>query len=135
MQRNSSFSFYLFYIKHLNSCSNIQYNNDGVKKMTNEELEKELEIDDYIEDMADLFKILGDKTRTKILASLEKGEKNVSSISEVVGLPISAISHQLRTLRQAKLIKPKKVGKEVFYSLDDDHVSMIFECALAHVKE
>ena len=92
--------------------------------MTNEELEKELEIDDYI-----------DKTRTKILASLEKGEKNVSSISEVVGLPISAISHQLRTLRQAKLIKPKKAGKEVFYSLDDDHVSMIFECALAHVKE
>ena len=107
----------------------------GVKKMTNEELEKELEIDDYIEDMADLFKILGDKTRTKILASLVKEEKNVSSISEVVGLPISAISHQLRTLRQAKLIKPKKVGKEVFYSLDDDHVSMIFECALAHVKE
>ena len=103
--------------------------------MTNEELEKELEIDDYIEDMADLFKILGDKTRTKILASLVKEEKNVSSISEVVGLPISAISHQLRTLRQAKLIKPKKVGKEVFYSLDDDHVSMIFECALAHVKE
>lgn len=107
----------------------------GVKKMTNEELEKELEIDDYLEDMADLFKILGDKTRTKILASLEKGEKNVSSISEIVGLPISAISHQLRTLRQTKLIKPKKVGKEVFYSLDDEHVSMIFECALAHVKE
>lgn len=135
MQSNSSFSFCIFYIKHLNNCSNIQYNNDGVKKMTNEELEKELEIDDYLEDMADLFKILGDKTRTKILASLEKGEKNVSSISEIVGLPISAISHQLRTLRQAKLIKPKKVGKEVFYSLDDDHVSMIFECALAHVKE
>ena len=103
--------------------------------MTNEELEKELEIDDYIEDMADLFKILGDKTRTKILASLVKGEKNVSSISEVVGLPISAISHQLRTLRQAKLIKPKKAGKEVFYSLDDEHVSLIFNCALAHVKE
>ena len=77
MHSNSSFSFCYFYIKHLNSCSNIQYNNDGVKKMTNEELEKELEIDDYIEDMADLFKILGDKTRTKILASLEKGEKNV----------------------------------------------------------
>ena len=135
MKSNSSFSFYLFYIKHLNSCSNIQYNNDGVKKMTNEELEKELEIDDYIEDMADLFKILGDKTRTKILASLEKGEKNVSSISEVVGLPISAISHQLRTLRQAKLIKPKKAGKEVFYSLDDEHVNLLINSAWEHVNE
>ncbi len=96
---------------------------------------EELELDDYIEDMADLFKILGDKTRTKILSVLIKEEMNVSSISELVGLPISAISHQLRTLRQAKLIKPKKVGKEVFYSLDDEHVSLIFKCALEHVKE
>lgn len=95
----------------------------------------ELEIDDYVEDMADLFKILGDKTRTKILSALQKGELNVSNLSEIVGLPISAISHQLRILRQAKLIKPRKVGKEVFYSFDDEHVSMIFECALAHVKE
>ena len=96
---------------------------------------QELEIDDYIEDMADLFKILGDKTRTKILSALQKGELNVSTLSELVGLPISAISHQLRVLRQAKLIKPRKVGKEVFYSRDDEHVALIFECALAHVKE
>lgn len=95
----------------------------------------EIEIDDYLEDMSNLFKILGDMTRTKILAVLEKGEFNVSNISINVGLPISAISHQLRILRQAKLIKPRKVGKEVFYSLDDEHVSKIFECALAHVKE
>lgn len=99
------------------------------------ELENELEINDYIEDIADLFKILGDKTRTRILSILQKGESNVSTISELVGLPISAISHQLRVLRQAKLIKPRKVGKEVFYSLDDEHVEMIFACALAHVKE
>ncbi len=103
--------------------------------MDEKELERELEIDDYLEDMADLFKILGDKTRTKILSVLEKGELNVSSISELVGLPISAISHQLRILRQAKLIKPRKSGKEVIYSLDDEHIAMIFECALAHVKE
>ena len=96
---------------------------------------EELEINDYVEDIADLFKILGDKTRTKILSILQKGESNVSNISELVGLPISAISHQLRVLRQAKLIKPRKVGKEVFYSLDDEHVEMIYACALAHVKE
>ena len=103
--------------------------------MENTNIENVLEIDDYIEDMANLFKILGDITRTKILSCLEKGEFNVSNLSSLVGLPISAISHQLRILRQAKLIKPKKVGKEVIYSLDDDHVSQIFKCALEHVKE
>jgi len=102
--------------------------------MKQEEL-NQIEINDYIEDMADLFKILGDVTRTKILSALFGGELNVSMISEKVGLSISAISHQLRVLRQAKLIKPHKVGKEVYYSLDDEHVSLIFSCALAHVKE
>lgn len=107
----------------------------GGKAMDLEQVKREMEIDDYLEDIANLFKILGDQTRTKILSVLEKQELNVSSISELVGLPISAISHQLRILRQAKLIKPRKVGKEVFYSLDDEHVSLIFNCALAHVKE
>ncbi len=103
--------------------------------MATDIMQREIEIDDYIEDMANLFKILGDVTRTKILAVLEKGELNVSNISIMVGLNISAVSHQLRILRQAKLIKPRKVGKEVMYSLDDDHISQIFNCALAHVKE
>ena len=107
----------------------------GAKVMDVNQMKRNMEIDDYIEDIATLFKILGDKTRTKILSVIEKQELNVSSISELVGLPISAISHQLRILRQAKLIKPRKVGKEVFYSLDDEHVSLIFNCALAHVKE
>ena len=107
----------------------------GAKVMDLKQMKREMEIDDYIEDIATLFKILGDQTRTKILSVIEKQELNVSSISELVGLPISAISHQLRILRQAKLIKPRKSGKEVFYSLDDDHVSQIFNCALAHVKE
>lgn len=100
-----------------------------------EQIKREMEIDDYIEDMASLFKILGDPTRTKILSVLEKGELNVSNISSLVGLPISAVSHQLRILRQAKLIRPKKNGKEVIYSFGDEHVSLIFSCALAHVKE
>lgn len=97
--------------------------------------EREIAIDDYIEDMANLFKVLGDVTRTKILAILEKGELNVSSIAVLVGLNISAVSHQLRILRQAKLIRPRKAGKEVLYSLDDEHISQIFNCALEHVKE
>jgi len=100
-----------------------------------ESSERELIINDYIEDMANLFKILGDTTRTKILAVLEQGEQNVTTISNIVGLNISAISHQLRILRQAKLIKPRKIGKEVLYSFDDEHISHIFSCALEHVKE
>ena len=93
------------------------------------------ERNDYTDEMANLFKVLGDVTRVKILSVLEKGEQNVSSLSSLVGLPISAISHQLRILRTAKLIKGRKDGKEVFYSLDDEHVSMIFNLALVHVKE
>ena len=107
----------------------------GAKSMNSKETNRVTEIDAYVEDIANLFKVLGDKTRTKILSAIEKQEMNVSTISELVGLPISAISHQLRVLRQAKLIKSRKVGKEVFYSLDDEHVSLIFNCALAHVKE
>ncbi len=119
----------------MNSCSNVQYNNSRGVSMDIEELKTTLEIDDYLEDMADLFKVLGDPTRTKILAVLVKGEQNVSNISKAVELPISAVSHQLRILRQAKLVKPRKEGKEVYYFLDDEHVSLIFKCALEHVKE
>lgn len=89
----------------------------------------------YLNDMANLFKVLGDETRTRILSTLEQGEMNVSSIANNVGLPISAVSHQLRVLRQAKLVRTRKAGKEVFYSLDDEHVSLIFKCALEHVME
>lgn len=92
-------------------------------------------MDSSLEDMANLFKVLGDVTRTRILSALQNGELNVSNISLAVNLPISAVSHQLRILRQAKLIKPRKVGKEVFYSLDDEHVSLIFNCAYEHVME
>ncbi len=119
----------------MNICSTIQYNDIGGTNMNDVIVEQEIEINDYLEDIANLFKILGDFTRTKILACLEKGDANVSNISTIIGLPISAISHQLRILRQAKLIRPTKNGKEVYYSLDDEHVSQIFRCALEHVKE
>lgn len=99
------------------------------------EIKSKLEINDVYEDLSDLFKILGDFTRTKILASLSLSELNVTQICEVVDMSKSAVSHQLRILRQAKLIKARKSGKEVYYSLDDDHVNQIYACGLAHVKE
>ena len=86
-------------------------------------------------DVAELFKIFGDSTRTSILATLSAGEMCVCDIGELLGMTKSAISHQLRILRQSKLVKARKSGKEVFYSLSDDHVVKIFEMAIEHVAE
>lgn len=91
--------------------------------------------EDTLDDIAELFKILGDSTRVKILYSLAKGELNVGKICDNVGLNASAVSHQLRVLRQAHLVKSRKKGKEVYYSIDDDHVETIFKCALEHINE
>lgn len=104
----------------------------------NEELKKiadSLPNEDKIYDLAELFKVFGDSTRTKILSCLQIKELCVNDIALVLDMTISAVSHQLRILRQAKLVKSKKIGKEVIYSLDDDHVDKIFECALSHINE
>lgn len=85
--------------------------------------------------LAELFKIFGDSTRTSILSCLEVGELCVSDIAEILNMTISAVSHQLRILKNAKLVKSKKSGKDVIYSLDDDHVSQIIECGLSHINE
>lgn len=103
--------------------------------------EKTLEIlnkmpkDETIYDLAELYKVFGDSTRTKILSALSIEDMNVSELSHLLNMTVSAISHQLRVLRTAKLIKGKKEGKEVIYSLDDNHVVMILECGLSHVRE
>ena len=75
-----------------------------------------------IYDVSDFFKIVGDSTRLRILMSLGCGELCVSDISNVLDMSISAISHQLKALREAKLVKIRKDGKIVYYSLDDDHI-------------
>ena len=90
---------------------------------------------EVIDDLSELFKILGDPTRTKILFVLEQGDFCVSDISNAVSMTKYAVSHQLRLLKQAKLVKCRRDGKEMIYSLDDDHVYTLFECALAHVLE
>lgn len=91
--------------------------------------------DEVINNVSELFKILGDNTRVKILTVLEKDALCVNDICECVNMTKSAVSHQLRILRQAKLVKSIKLGKEVIYSLDDDHVFQIFECAKEHILE
>lgn len=85
--------------------------------------------------VSELFKVLGDATRAKILFVLENASMCVSDICECVEMTPGAVSHQLRVLKQAKLVKCKREGKEMIYSLDDDHVYKLFSCALAHVEE
>ncbi|NLC92077.1 MAG: winged helix-turn-helix transcriptional regulator [Treponema sp.] len=91
--------------------------------------------EDTIYDLAELFKIFGDSTRTKILNCLEIQDLYVGEIAEILNMSVSAVSHQLRVLKTAKLVKGTKEGKEVKYSLDDNHVSIILECGLSHLRE
>ncbi|MDR1971913.1 MAG: metalloregulator ArsR/SmtB family transcription factor [Treponema sp.] len=86
-------------------------------------------------DLADLFKVFGDSTRVGIISALLHAELCVCDIAALLGMSKSAISHQLRTLRQTKLVKYRREGKVVFYSLDDEHVGGIFTQGLVHVRE
>lgn len=94
-----------------------------------------LPADDVVSALAELFKALGDPTRVKILSCLQASDMNVGDIADKLGMTTSAVSHQLRVLRAIKLVKGTKEGKEVRYSLDDDHVTLIMQCGLTHVNE
>lgn len=85
--------------------------------------------------LAELFKIFGDSTRIKILWALDEAEMCVCDISVLLNMTQSAISHQLRVLKQADLVKNRKEGKIVFYSLKDEHVKQIFNQGLNHINE
>lgn len=87
------------------------------------------------EGLAEIFGLLGDRTRVRILHALAQGELCVCDISASLGMTSSAISHQLRLLRTAKLVRARKEGKNVFYSLDDAHVHALMAQGLEHVQE
>ena len=91
--------------------------------------------EDNLIDLADLFKVFGDSTRVKILCALFRAEMCVCDIAVLLGMTKSAISHQLRVLKQSKLVTYRKDGKVVYYSLADDHVKTIFDQGLLHVCE
>ena len=86
-------------------------------------------------DLANLFKMFGDPTRVKILSCLQIRNMYMGELAETLDMTDSAVSHQLRVLRSSKLVKGTKEGKEVKYSLDDDHVTKILEYGLTHVNE
>lgn len=91
--------------------------------------------DGVLRDLAELFKIFGDATRVKILYVLLEAEMCVCDIAQLLGMTQSAISHQLRVLKQSKLIKNRREGKTVFYSLADAHVRAIISQGMDHVTE
>ena len=87
-----------------------------------------------IEKVSRIFKLLSDATRLKILLTLEQGERNVTSIAEVVQMEQSAVSHQLKLLKDNRMVKARREGKTVFYRLDDQHVFDIIEETLEHTR-
>ena len=91
--------------------------------------------EDELYDLAELFKVFGDSTRIKILSVLMGEELCVCDIAEALQMNQSAVSHQLRVLKNAKLIKNRKEGKMVYYALADDHVSTILAMGLEHIEE
>ena len=88
-----------------------------------------------IEKIAGFFRVIGDNTRAKILFALDTNEMCVCDIANVLNMTKSAVSHQLSVLRDERIVKCNRVGKEVYYSLDDEHVKEVYEVALSHVKE
>lgn len=100
-----------------------------------EQVKSNMPDDDTLCDVAEMFKVFGDITRTKILSALFEAELCVCDICEIVKMSTSAVSHQLRILRQTKIVKSRRCGKEVYYSLDDEHISKIYRMALDHLEE
>lgn len=104
--------------------------NDVIKKVLDALPEEEA-----LYDLAELFKIFGDSTRIRILSALYASELCVYDIADLLNMTQSAISHQLRILKQSKLVKYRREGKTIFYSLDDDHVYAIMQMGLAHLSD
>lgn len=100
-----------------------------------EAIKKNMPEDEYLYDLSELFRIFGDSTRIKILYSLFDNELCVGDISQILGLSQSSVSHQLRILKDSKLVKFRRDGKSIYYSLDDDHVRSILNLGMEHLEE
>ena len=103
---------------------------DAVKKVLEEQ-----PADEYLYDLAELFKVFGDSTRIRILYALFESELCVGDIAQLLNLSQSAVSHQLKLLKDAKLVKFRREGKIIFYALDDEHVRTIISMGMEHVEE
>ena len=100
-----------------------------------ERVETDMPDEESLYDLAELFKVFGDTTRIRILYVLFESELCVCDIAELLNMSQSAISHQLRVLKQARLVRSRREGKTVFYSLDDDHVRTVIGQGMEHIEE
>ena len=91
--------------------------------------------DESVVALAETFKVLGDTTRVRILDAISRSELCVCDIAGAVGSSESAVSHQLRLLRGMRLVRPRREGRMIFYTLDDQHIVKLFEQGLKHVQE
>ena len=113
------------------TCSNV----DVIHADIVDKVKKDFPSNQLINTLSDFFKIFGDTTRVKIMCALDKSEMCVGDISVLLDMTVSAVSHQLKILREASLVKTKRQGKIVFYSLADEHVQRIIECGIEHIIE
>lgn len=111
-------------------CSCVHIHKDAV-----DEVLSGMPGDETLYDLAELFKAFGDSTRIKILYALFEAELCVCDIAQLLGLTQSAVSHQLRVLKNSRLVKFRRDGKTVYYSLDDDHVRKIIAQGMEHINE
>ena len=98
-------------------------------------VKKNLPEEEILYDLAEFFKVFGDSTRIKIICALFESEMCVCDLAALLGVSQSAISHQLRTLKSARLVKYRREGKVIYYALDDDHVKHVFDEGLRHITE
>lgn len=117
-------------IHDVECCDTYQVHEELVKAV-NEKMPDE----DELYDLAELFKVFGDSTRIRILYVLFEAELCVCDIAQTLSMTQSAISHQLKILKQSKLVKSRREGKQVFYSLADDHVRTIIDQGREHIEE
>jgi len=106
-----------------------------IHEKTVKKVQEKMPQDEKLYELAELFKIFGDSTRIKILCALFSAEMCVCDLAALLNISQSAISHQLRILRQSRLVKPRREGRVVYYSLDDQHVQSIFDQGFLHITE
>jgi DNA-binding transcriptional ArsR family regulator len=112
------------------TCGQMIIHDDIIKKV-----QDDMPQEDNLYDLAELFKVFGDTTRIKIIWALFQSEMCVCDIAFLLNMTQSAISHQLRVLKASKLVRNRRAGKTVFYSLADDHIKKIFEMGMEHITE
>ena len=99
------------------------------------QIENGMPSEEIIHELANLYKVFGDVTRVKILCALFQAESCVCGLAEAIGMTQSAVSHQLRILKQMKLVKNRREGKEIYYSLADGHIQSILNQGMEHITE